>query len=507
MAGTTTETAGKLRGIATVGSILLGGALGGFLMLPEPQAHAALPVPVLVGAQPIQTQGDLGEAARLLAHHFLSQPLSVRAEGEEISASRAQFGVQVDLTHLRQLLQRAADPQSIMRRVHAAHRGEQVLQLPMPVQLDHGRALPLLVRLKDRVDTSAVDARIDPRKREVLPSRRGITLDLYATLERIDMALGSGEQAIEAAVDVVEPRHRAEAYAHVDMSADLATFQTAHSRGDRARNRTHNLRVAAAKIDGLVLEPGEVFDFNAVVGDRTRANGFEMAPVISSGQLVDGMGGGTCQVASTLHGAVFFAGLPVLTRHPHSRPSYYIKLGLDAAVAYGSLNFRFRNDRSFPIALGMTVEGGRVRASLRGAAQQRAVTFIRRVDAALPFPEKLVDDPELPRGLRVLSQRGVPGFEVTRMRVVQDVDGQHAVRERSSDIYPPTTQLWRVGTGGEAPEGYELPKNDSHIEYTADEYLKAVHTPGQKQLEVTAQAGRYGTYGWTEREGMLASGN
>lgn len=505
MPGRRTEPTSRLRGAATVVSILLSGALGGFLMLPEPQAHAALPVPIVVGAEPLRAIHDPDRTARLLAHRYLSAPMEVHAEGQTIVASRARFGVQVDLTHLQALLTDAQDARSVMRRVHAAHRGAQVLHLPVPVELDQERALPLLLQLKDRVDTAAIDARIDPRQGEVKRSRRGVTLDLYATLERIDMALAEGQQRVEAAVDVVEPRRRATAYEHVDMSAELASFQTLHSRGERARNRTHNLKVAASKIDGLVLEPGEVFDFNEIVGDRTRAGGFKMAPVISYGKLVDGMGGGTCQVASTLHGAVFFAGLPVEERHPHSRPSYYIKLGLDAAVAYGTLNFRFRNDRPYPIVLDMTVKDGRVRAAIHGAAQDRQVTFIRRVDRALPFAEKFVDDPDLPRGLRVLRQRGVPGFEVTRMRVVQDADGRHGTRERSTDTYPPTTQLWRVGTGNEPPEGYSMPDNDSHLEYTTDEYLRAVHRPGQRRLDVTKTAGRFGTYGWTEREGMLAA--
>ena len=112
-----------------------------------------------------------------------------------------------------------------------------------------------------------------------------------------------------------------------------------------------------------MIEPGEVFDFNAVVGDRTAINGFRRRKVIADGELVDGVGGGTCQIASTLHAAVFFAGLPILTRNPHSHPSYYIKLGLDAAVAYGSLNFRFKNDRPYPLVLEATVDDGFVYAA------------------------------------------------------------------------------------------------------------------------------------------------
>jgi len=485
--------------------IVVGGSLGGFLMMPEPQAHAALPAAVHVGPDAVDLNSDPTLLSRLLAQRYLTASITLTAAGQRVSASRARFGARVDLTHLEQLLARAADPRSIMRRIHTDHLGEQPVQLRIPVELDPERALPLVKRLKDLVDRAPTDARVDPRKGEVVREQQGVTLDLLATLEQLHAGMASGSGEVEAALHVVTPRRRIGAFENLDMSTKLSTFQTRHSRGDKARKRTHNLRVAAARLDGLVIAPGEVFDFNEVVGDRTRAGGFKMAPVIAYGKLVDGMGGGTCQVASTLHGAVFFAGLPVVTRHPHSRPSYYIKLGLDAAVAYGSLNFRFKNDRSYPIVLGMTVKDGRVRAAIHGAEQQRSVTFIRRIDAALPFEEKEQSDPKLPAGLRVLSQRGVPGFKVTRMRVVHSDGGRHAVREKSQDTYPATTQYWRVGTGAEVPADFEAPGDDRHPEYTADEYMRAVARPGATELEVSKRPGRYGTFGWTEREKMLAT--
>lgn len=492
-----------MRGVATVGCVLLGGALGGLLMLPEPQAHAAQPAAVHVGGGPVDLSSDPALLARLLAHRYLAASITVTAAGQKVTASRARFGARVDLTHLEKLLRRAADPRSVMRRIHTDHVGDQPLLLQLPIELHAAQAMPLLKQLKDRVDRAPTDARVDPRKGEVVREQQGVTLDLYATLESLHVGLAQGAETIEAALHVIIPARRIGAFHDIDMSTILASFQTRHSRGDKARNRTHNLRVASAKLDGLVIAPGETFDFNAVVGDRTRAAGFKKAPVIAYGKLVDGMGGGTCQVASTLHAAVFFAGLPVLTRHPHSRPSHYIKMGLDAAVAYGSLNFRFRNDRDYPIVLGVTVESGRVRAAIHGKHQDRSVTFIRRIDEALRFPEKEQDDPKLPRGLRILSQRGVPGFKVTRLRVVHSNATGYAIREKSQDTYPATTQYWRVGTGQEAPPDFELPKNDSHPEYTADEYMKAILHPGADHLEVTRRPGRYGTFGWTEREKML----
>jgi len=123
------------------------------------------------------------------------------------------------------------------------------------------------------------------------------------------------------------------------------------------------------------------------VGPRDEAHGYKVAPVIAQGELVDGIGGGTCQISGTLHGAAFFAGLDIVKRRPHSRPSSYIKLGMDAAVAYPTINFVMKNPFDFPVVLHETVKKGVVRAEILGPKRRRTVTFFRRIDEVVPFEE------------------------------------------------------------------------------------------------------------------------
>ncbi len=299
-----------------------------------------------------------------------------------------------------------------------------------------------------------------------------------------------------------EARRTAAQLHAADVRTVLGTFETPYNGSGEAAERTHNLRVAAAKIDGLVLLPGEEFDFNDVVGERSLANGFKPAPVIAGGELVDGVGGGACQIAGTLHAAAYFAGLEIVERSPHSRPSSYIKLGLDAAVSYPNLTFRFRNNRDFPILVRLLVQGGWVRGELRGAERTERVAFIRRIDEVAPFDEREQNDSRLPSGVRVLSQRGVPGFSLTTFRLLTDVRTRQSRRQRSESSYPPTTQIWRVGTGPAAPEGFEPPSGDTHGEYTADSYLVTTQGPDLEGTPTIRRAGRTGTRGWTAREGM-----
>jgi hypothetical protein len=296
----------------------------------------------------------------------------------------------------------------------------------------------------------------------------------------------------------------------------LGWFETRYAVDKKHEARTFNLRLAASKLDGHVILPGETFDFNEVVGPRDEANGYKVAPVIAQGELVDGIGGGTCQIAGTLHGAAFFAGLDIVERHPHTRPSFYIKMGLDATVVYPTITLRLRNSFDHPLVLHETVRDGVVRAEVLGPKRTRTVTFVRKIDDVLPFAEIERQDPKLPRGVRVLAQRGIPGFRTHRYRVVRD--GPFAVRERWNDSYPPTNQIVRVGTADAAD--VEDVEDDPHPEYVVDDYLVLLQGPDVKGtvgstsepapterrdgggMVELREAGRTGERGWTERAGF-----
>src|SRR5439155_24386156 len=142
------------------------------------------------------------------------------------------------------------------------------------------------------------------------------------------------------------------------INTRLATYSTAL--GGSSSNRRHNIRVACQAIDGTVLLPGDVFSYNNVVGPRSERAGFRTAPVIIRGELVPGTGGGICQVSSTLYNAALLADLKIVRRSHHQFPVHYVPPGRDATVAYGSLDLRFANSLSEPIALDVKSSGSRV---------------------------------------------------------------------------------------------------------------------------------------------------
>jgi vancomycin resistance protein YoaR len=380
--------------------------------------------------------------------------------------------------------------------------------LPVPLSLNVERATASLQRLKDELDRVPTDARMDLAARKLVPEVMGRLLDVDGSLMSIETALAKGEREAKLVFLERRPRRVAAELGNVQLDEVLGYFETNYDRGERQQARSYNLRLAASKLDGTVLLPGEFFDFNEVVGPRDEANGYKVAPVIAEGELVDGIGGGTCQISGTLHGAAFFAGLEIAERYPHTRPSSYIKMGLDATVVYPTINFRLRNPFSFPVVLHQTVKNGIVRAEILGPKRAHTITLIRRIDAAIPYEEVERPDKALPSGVRRLGQRGVPGFKLRRYRIVRE--GPHAKRERWDDVYPPTTQIVRVGIA-DLPKDQVKIEDDRHPEYLADELLVVTQGadqgdegPGERSsvTRESREPGKYGEAGWTEAAGM-----
>lgn len=149
-----------------------------------------------------------------------------------------------------------------------------------------------------------------------------------------------------------------------DLLSDFSTKYAASN-----KNRTTNLILAANKINGTVLMPGETFSYNKVVGARTIAAGYKEAPIYVQGKVVDGLGGGICQITSTLYNAAVYANLEITQRTNHQFVPSYVTASRDATVVYGSLDFQFKNNRNYPIKLVCSVSGGIANFKIFGLKQ------------------------------------------------------------------------------------------------------------------------------------------
>ncbi|HWP04734.1 MAG TPA: VanW family protein [Polyangiaceae bacterium] len=494
------------------------GLVAGFLLVPRLPAAGtppAEPLAIELLGRPLPLDARAGALAIDRVRTYVARRFVLELpDGKRREVYLGQLGAEIDKVRLATLVRDARDPTSAMLRTFRASGARAALPLPVPVTLNRDQALPALAALKDEIDRAAVDARLDLDARSVVPEANGRLLDIDGTLLALTRALEAGATSARVVWSERKPKRTAKDLAGVRFDAVLGWFETRYDRSEKYAARSFNLRIAASKLDGHVLLAGETLDFNDLVGPRDEANGYKVAPVIAEGEVVDGIGGGTCQISGTLHGAAFFAGLGIVERYPHTRPSAYIKLGLDATVVYPTINLRIANTFDFPIVLHEVVKNGVVRAEILGPRRTRTVTLIRRILDAIPYEEVERPDKALPAGTRVLAQRGVAGFKVRRYRIVRD--GPHAVREKWDDVYPPTTQIVRVGAGDPSKDKPGV-ADDMHPEYLADELLVTTQGPNESDQSEDASAsaeprndsmaesrepGRFGKAGWTEQLGM-----
>ena len=200
----------------------------------------------------------------------------------------------------------------------------------------------------------------------VYPSENG--LDFKVSIEEANNILGD-QTADEYTIPlkVLYPNVTTNMIGSEAFPDLLSSFSTKYS--VRATARTTNLKLAASKINGTVLMPGETFSYNKVVGARTIAAGYKEAPIYVSGEVVDGLGGGICQITSTLYNAVVYANLDIVERTNHQFVPSYVTASRDATVVYGSLDFKFKNNRNYPIKINCSVSGGIANFQIFGLKQ------------------------------------------------------------------------------------------------------------------------------------------
>ena len=196
----------------------------------------------------------------------------------------------------------------------------------------------------------------------------GKELDIAATKESIYDAIKNKDyKAIDLKVNIKEPKISTEAAKSVNTL--LAEFSTKFSTNDS--NRVTNIVLSAKATSDVLLMPGEEFSYNNLTGKRTKSNGYKDAPVIINGKLEQDVGGGVCQVSSTLFNSVLYSGLDVTSRRNHSLKSSYVSIGRDAMVSDGGSDFRFKNPYSHPVYIKNTVSNGVITSKIYGNASDK----------------------------------------------------------------------------------------------------------------------------------------
>lgn len=391
----------------------------------------------------LSPRADLEQRLRQRADAFANEPVTIIAGPYQVRRTRSELGATLDVqeAHARAIrLGRSGHPIDDLRAyVSAARSG---VELPWPPRIARDRLALALAAVQTQVERPPVPGSHE-RNGALIAGIPGQTVNSVQAIEQLEQALRGGANFVQLAVVAVDPPTTL-SYAQVQKSRPDELLYAAETLypGDSS-GRSRNIELAVSALDHTVIEPGAEFSFNERVGERSHARGFAAAKELANRRVVEGVGGGVCQVAATVHAAAFLSAMDITVYQPHSRPVSYIPLGLDTMVSWPNRDLRFRNPYPFPVTLLAFASEKLVRVELRGAGRPHPVQWSTRVLERVPAPEQTISEPSLRRGETRLVQDAIDGLLVERTRTISWPSGPQTIALQLR--YPATPRLIAVG--------------------------------------------------------------
>lgn len=316
---------------------------------------------------------------------------------------------------------------------------EQTIEIPVitsepdPIDID---------KIHSEVYKEVKDAYYTKDPFTIYPEQKGIDFDV----ESAKALIQEPKEQYEIQLTITKPSKTVKEIGTEAFPDLLGVCKTNYAASNK--NRTTNLILAAGKINGTVLLPGEEFSYNGVVGKRTVEAGYKNAATYSNGQVVDDIGGGICQISSTLYDAAVFANMDITVRRNHQFVTSYLPAGKDATVVWGSQDFKFKNSRKYPVRITATVSGGVATVQIWGVKEdvEYDISIETKQISTIKYTTQYVEDPSLPAGTQKVTQAGANGRKVQAYKVMK-LNGQVVSRTLlSTDTYRAMTRIVRVGT-------------------------------------------------------------
>jgi len=338
----------------------------------------------------------------------------------------------------------------LRQRHQAAREG---IDIPLVVSVDEQRLRDLVFALASVVQVQPVDARIiitDDDEVVIEPSSEGRRLNVEELIARLrSTTLERGAREIDLPVETAPPAvvtSELESRGIVRLLGEYTTkFKASNVK------RSENIRLGAAMVDGTIIAPGDVFSFNETVGPRTPERGFLEADIILNSELVPGIGGGICQVSTTLYNAALLSDLEIVSRVNHSLPISYVPLGRDATVSYGAIDLKIRNNTGHHVLLKARVDKDTVTFKVFGDLPQDMAIGVETQVLEKIEPGVIEQvDAKSPPGSRATVQTGAPGYLVAVWRVVKSGGAEIRRELISRDRYKPQPMIVKTGPSPQA---------------------------------------------------------
>ena len=267
-------------------------------------------------------------------------------------------------------------------------------------------------------------------------------------IEEAEKILQEDKEQYEIPLTITKPKVTTAQIGSEAFPNLLATYSTKYDGGNT--DRTTNLRIACQKINDKVILPGETFSYNKALGERSAATGYKNAKVYENGQVIDGIGGGICQISSTLYNSVLMSNMEIVERRNHQFVTSYTPAGRDATVVYGMTDFKFKNTRTYAVKIKASCSNGIATVSIYGIKEENeyTVSFSTKTISTIPYTIQYVDDNTLAAGTEKVKQAGANGV-ITETYIIKSLNGKVVSSKLlSKDTYNAMQRIILRGTKG-----------------------------------------------------------
>lgn len=383
-----------------------------------------------------------------LHQESMERKIVIKGEGKSWSFTPSQLGVKEDGEQtVKEAWKIGREGYFYERWYRRWQMKQQPYHIPLSFNVDENILTDHVKEMAQMIDQEAKDAGVIVKSNhqvEITPEENGLQVEIDDSVRALREVLETEDQIeCNLSTKITNPQITAETAKSWQINGVVASFETRFDPGKI--ERSSNIKVAVKALENVLVMPQDVFSFNEVVGARTKEVGYKEALVIENNEFTPGLGGGICQVSSTMYNAILLANLSIAERRPHSLPISYVGPGRDATVAYGSVDFKFKNDREKPILLHAEYERGKMRVLILGTQGEfPKVNITSKVVEYLNAEEKIIKDPTLAPGQTIVVVKGHQGMIAEAYREVT-ADGKIISRERiSRDIYKPQKAVIRV---------------------------------------------------------------
>lgn len=308
-----------------------------------------------------------------------------------------------------------------------------ISKTPQPIDID---------KIHNEIYKEAQDAYYTKEPFAVYPEVEGVDFNV----EEAKKILEEDKEEYVIKLTITKPKVTLDQIGSEAFPDKLATFTTRYDVSDV--DRTTNLVIACQKINGKVVLAGETFSYNKALGPRTAAAGYKNGKIYAGGEIVDGIGGGICQISSTLYNTVLMSNLEIVERRNHQFVTSYLPAGRDATVVYGMTDFKFKNTRKYPVRIVASAQNGIATISMYGIKEENEYTFSfsTKTVASIPYTTKYIEDATLPVGTEKVKQKGANGLK-TETYITKMLNGKViSTKLLSKDTYDAMTRVVIKGT-------------------------------------------------------------